>query len=225
MWSTCATCVVSSLLLAARAALWLTSGHPRAAQMGLLEGALLAHCTHVTPSQLSLMRTHDARIAHCPLSNVYFSPERSLPLIEVARQQVKVGLGSDISGGYDPSILSNARWAVGVSKSRRAAAAAPPPSAECATDDDASIDWVDALRLATQGGATALGLGERCGSLLRVGMAFDAQLIDLTDADDGGFDTFDELVRREFRDTVQKWFHMGDKSHRKGVWVQGRRLL
>jgi guanine deaminase len=66
--------------------------------------------------QITDTAAHGAGIAHCPLSNVYFS-DAVLPLRRVLERGVHVGLGSDIAGGGSPSILDNARHAVAASRS------------------------------------------------------------------------------------------------------------
>jgi guanine deaminase len=86
-------------------------------RFGLLSRrTILAHGNFIDgPDVATIVRT-GAGIAHCPLSNVYFS-DAVFPLRRMLEQGVHVGLGTDISGGASPSILENARHAVIASRS------------------------------------------------------------------------------------------------------------
>jgi hypothetical protein len=67
------------------------------------------------------MAGRGAAVAHCPLSNFYFGDG----LFCVARALaygVKVGLGTDVAGGYSPSMLQAMRMAVINSHALKAAA-------------------------------------------------------------------------------------------------------
>ncbi len=88
---------------------------------------------------------------------------------------MRVGLGTDIAGGYSIDIMNAMRQAVAVSRMRegtriRGRAGTLDEHHERAL----SIDWKEALFLATKGGAQALGLPEGSGSFV-VGAPFDAQ--------------------------------------------------
>ena len=112
-----------------------------------------------------------AAIAHCPLSNAYFSSTEIFRLREALDRGVKVGLGSDIAGGYDLGIQGVMRMAVAVSRLREGLL-------KRETGDDASlnprIDWKESLYLATKGGAEAMNLPRGSG-WFNVGAPFDAQ--------------------------------------------------
>ncbi len=94
---------------------------------------ILAHGNFVGDADIALIRARGSGIAHCPLSNVYFS-DAVFPLRKILQQGVNVGLGTDIAGGASPSILENARHAViasrllesGVSPRRNVSDAALP---------------------------------------------------------------------------------------------------
>ncbi|GAA5893081.1 hypothetical protein JCM5296_003068 [Sporobolomyces johnsonii] len=198
-------------------------------ELGLLNStALMAHCTHSSQSDLALLAETGTSIAHCPLANVYFSAERQLPLREAWTAGVKVGLGSDISGGYRVGLDENMRWAVGVSRlrdgARQAAAAHEPPATT--SQETLEISWKESLYLATLGGAQALGLDvERQVGTLEVGAAFDAQWIQV-----GGprsrVDWFDLEGEKKvtMEEKLEKWWCNGSEADRRAVWVQGRRV-
>ncbi len=72
---------------------------------------VLAHGNFVDDADAAIIRERGAGIAHCPLSNVYFS-DAVFPLRRMLDAGVHVGLGTDIAGGASPSLLENARHAV-----------------------------------------------------------------------------------------------------------------
>jgi len=57
-------------------------------------------------------------VVHCPLSNVYFSSTEIFRLREAFNRGVKVGLGSDIAGGYELGIQGAMRMSVADSRLR-----------------------------------------------------------------------------------------------------------
>ncbi|KAF6259802.1 hypothetical protein COO60DRAFT_974875 [Scenedesmus sp. NREL 46B-D3] len=91
-------------------------------QAGLLAaGSVFAHGTQLTQQDMQLMAEKGAAVAHCPLSNFYFGDG----LFDVAKALgvgLKVGLGTDIAGGYSPSMLQAQRMAVVNSHALKAAA-------------------------------------------------------------------------------------------------------
>lgn len=175
----------------------------------------MAHCTHATLADLELFAKTKTSISHCPLSNVYFSSERQLPLREAWNAGVDVGLGSDISGGYRVGLDENMRWSVGISKLRQG-------SRTTEEGESLAISWKEALYLATLGGAKTLGLDrtKKVGRLEK-GWSFDAQWIQV-----GGEKSRVDWVGGEvtFEDKVEKWWCNGSEADRRGVWVQGRRV-
>ncbi|KAI0320198.1 Metallo-dependent hydrolase [Amylostereum chailletii] len=186
-----------------------------------------AHCTFLSGVELSHLASCGTAIAHCPLSNAYFS-SRPFPLREALSRGVRVGLGTDIAGGYNVDIMSSMRWAAGVSRIRegvRAEGASP------AIDESAHalrVDWKESMFLATRGGAEALGL--QCG-VFRVGAPFDAQSIRLFDKTTqqgvGPLDFFDlgPIGKAELsEEMIEKWWCVGDVRNRTGVWIQGKRI-
>jgi guanine deaminase len=96
---------------------------------------------------------------------------------------VKVGLGTDIAGGYSIDIMNAMRQAVSVSRMREGTRVILQTSAN--TQDTSAvegkepkqslaIDWKEALYIATRGGALALNDKHYTGAFM-VGTSFDAQ--------------------------------------------------
>jgi guanine deaminase len=127
---------------------------------------------------LSRLAQHGTAIAHCPLSNAYFSAQQ-FALREALNRGVRVGLGTDIAGGYSIDILGAMRWAVGVARISEGARLEKSGGQAAGSEDQVvigargvSVDWKEALYLGTRGGALALGLGS---GVFRIGAPFDAQ--------------------------------------------------
>ena len=147
-------------------------------QHGLLTNRTIqAHCTFLDQPMLNRVAVRGTAIAHCPLSNAYFSAEL-FPLREALRDGVRVGLGTDIAGGYDINIMSAMRHAVTVSRMREGGrimadsrGKSKPALEDSTSTGPLSINWKEALYLATRGGAEALRLKS---GVLRVGAPFDA---------------------------------------------------
>ncbi|KAG5718739.1 hypothetical protein E4T56_gene2705 [Termitomyces sp. T112] len=195
-----------------------------------------AHCTFLPPPSLARLAERGTAIAHCPLSNAYFS-SKPFPLKEALKAGVRVGLGTDVAGGYNLDIMNTMRWAVGVARMREGAAQmeestwAEKTSERKESDSEMPVlDWKGALYLATRGGAEALGLGRGAGTF-DIGAPFDAQLIQLFDSETatgiGNLDFFDLMPGSDVdinEEMIEKWWCMGDTKNRTGMWVQGESL-
>ncbi|MEV7595549.1 amidohydrolase family protein [Streptomyces sp. NPDC089922] len=122
------------------------------ADIGALGPKLLVnHAVHLTDAEIAAAAEHDVRAAHCPLSNMRLA-SGVMRLGEFARRGVKMGLGLD--GGTNDSSDFHAlmKTAIGLQRAR--------------TTDAGVFPQVPAvLRMATLGGAEALGIADRVGSL------------------------------------------------------------
>ncbi|KAJ7442626.1 hypothetical protein FB451DRAFT_98387 [Mycena latifolia] len=186
-----------------------------------------AHCTFLNVLSFKHVHSCGTSIAHCPLSNSYFSAE-PFRLREALDEGVKVGLGTDIAGGYSLDLMNSMRHAVSISRMRQGSKIVAGP-----TGDDGktlAIDWKESLYLATKGGATALGLTT---GVFAVGVPFDAQEICLFDSHGcgvGALDFFDQETSGVATglsvtiEMVEKWWCLGEARNRMGMWVQGAKL-
>lgn len=182
----------------------------------LTEKTVQAHCTFLDTDMLSRMAGSCSAVAHCPLSNSYFS-EKPFPLREALDLGVPVGLGTDIAGGYSIDIMNSMRQAVAVSRIRDGTRKLSGGERSLA------IDWKDALYLATKGGATALGLA--CG-VFQAGAPFDAQCIELYKESNKGVGALDFFEPQSgiTLGILEKWWCIGDERNRREIWIQGQRL-
>jgi 5-methylthioadenosine/S-adenosylhomocysteine deaminase len=122
------------------------------AQTGILETRpLLAHCITVTDRDIEIIRESGSSIAHCPKSNAKFAHGYA-PLEWFLDGGISVGLGSDsVASNNSIDMLEEARFAAFAARNR--------------ADSRRFITAQDVLRAATIGGAAALGLEEKIGSL------------------------------------------------------------
>ena len=76
---------------------------------------VMAHCVFSQGEELRLIKRNDVLVAHCPSSNINLSTAIA-PIRHFLDEGVRVGLGSDISGGHDLSIFRIMLYAIQVSK-------------------------------------------------------------------------------------------------------------
>jgi guanine deaminase len=165
----------------------------------LTDRSIMAHGVHLTDTDVHLMAARGSGVAVCPLSNAYFA-NGVFPFQQHAA--LKTGLGTDVAGGYSPSMLTSIRQTV-VSSSFG--------------HDHPVVDWKTALYMATLGGAELIGLKDVIGSFAQ-GKQLDALVIDLTTEDS----PLDLLLDTEPMDLlVEKFVNLGDDRCIVDVLVAG----
>jgi guanine deaminase len=185
-------------------------------RFGLLSRrTILAHGNLIDGPDVATIVQAGAGIAHCPLSNVYFS-DAVFPVRRMLEHGVHVGLGTDISGGASPSILENARHAVIASRALESGVD-PRLSRERRRSPDSRIDAATAFWLATAGGGIALDL--RVG-VFREGYQFDAIVLDGR-TPDGNLRLEENATPGEL---LQKIVYHATRADIKEVWVANRRV-
>ena len=78
---------------------------------------VMAHCVYTQGDELDLMKRNGVMVAHCPTSNLNVSTGIA-PIRKFLDEDLRVGLGSDISGGHDLNIFRVMVYAIQVSKAR-----------------------------------------------------------------------------------------------------------
>eukprot|EP01105_Mastigella_eilhardi_P005222 TRINITY_DN16982_c0_g1_i1.p1 TRINITY_DN16982_c0_g1~~TRINITY_DN16982_c0_g1_i1.p1 ORF type:complete len:455 (+),score=138.77 TRINITY_DN16982_c0_g1_i1:43-1407(+) len=181
---------------------------------GLLNSnTILAHGVHLTEPEMDLLAKKGSAIIHCPTSNFDLS-SGVCNVRNLMRHKVKVGLGSDISGGHNASMLAVMRDVISTS---RAVAFLQTNNMQNKTGNAINtVSYLDAFYLATLGGACALGLDSRVGNFVP-GKAFDALVVDVA-APGSPIDTFGWESLQEL---FQKFFFTGDDRNITQVFVQG----
>ena len=76
---------------------------------------ILAHCVWTAGSELELMKKNGVMVAHCPTSNFNLSSGMA-PVRNLLDAGIRIGLGSDISGGHDLNMFRMLVYAIQVSK-------------------------------------------------------------------------------------------------------------
>lgn len=167
---------------------------------------VLAHCVHLSDDEVEVIRSTGSGVSHCPNSN--FSLKSGVCSVQrLRRAGVKVGLGTDCSGGFSPSLLDAMRQAVTASN-----------VLYCSKEEEAPLVFSDALYLATRGGAALLGREGELG-VLEPGAQADLLLIDM----DGQQNT--RLFGHETpEDMVHKMVFLGDDRNILEVFVAGNRV-
>jgi 5-methylthioadenosine/S-adenosylhomocysteine deaminase len=128
-------------------------------RLGVLDARpLLIHCVRLTADDVERVARSGSSVAHCPAANAKLG-HGIAPIRELLDAGVRVGLGSD-------SVASNNRMDL----LEEARLAALFQAARLARHD--ALGTTEALHMATLGGAAALGLDDRVGSL-DVGKAAD----------------------------------------------------
>ena len=186
------------------------------AHFGLLtRRTVLAHGNFVGDEDVARIVAAEAAIAHCPLSNVYFS-DAVFPLRRLLTRGVHVGLGTDIAGGASPSLLENARHAIIASRNLESGVDASLPR-ERRRVPDSRIDAPTAFWLATVGGGVALDLPL---GMFAPGYQFDALVID-ANAAQGNLRL---TPRAEAAEVLQKILYHAARVNIAQVWVAGRQV-
>jgi len=122
---------------------------------GLGPRTILAHAIHLSEREVARLAETDTAIAHCPASNLFLS-SGAMPLARYQAAGIRIGLGSDVSAGPELSIFANIRAGANTQSGLHVLADGRGP------EPLGPLDW---LRLATLGGARALGLDAEIGSL------------------------------------------------------------
>lgn len=152
---------------------------------------ILAHGVHLSEKELEIIAKRDVRIAHCPASNFFLHSGR-MNLEKIEKWKIKVSLGSDIAGAPYLSMLNVMRDA-------------------CYTN---KIAPRKAFYMATLGGAKALGMSKKIGSI-SMGKYADFIVVDLrnlANIDDSVDDILSQLIFR------------GDERNIFATYVNGNKL-
>ena len=134
------------------------------AHLGVLDGrTLMSHCVWVDERDIAIMADTGCSVAHCPESNMKLGSGIA-PVPRLLAAGVPVGLGTDgCASNNDLDLFGEMAAAARLHK--------------VATGDPTVMDAPGVLRMATAGGAAAIGLGKQIGSLM-IGKRADLIVID-----------------------------------------------
>ncbi|CAG8669685.1 7229_t:CDS:2 [Dentiscutata erythropus] len=173
---------------------------------------IMAHCIHLSPQERKLIKERNVGISHCPNSNFALC-SGVCNVRQLLDEGIKVGLGTDISGGFSKSILDSIR---------NASIASRVIYISSKTNDKVypHLTLPELTYLATMGGAQLVNLEDVIGNFT-VGKEFDALLID-SEAEGSSMQIFDDIdtIDRIF----EKFMFLGDERNIKAVFVKGRKV-
>ncbi|KAK3673938.1 hypothetical protein LTR78_006140 [Recurvomyces mirabilis] len=178
---------------------------------GLLANrTILAHCIHLQPKDIQNIVETKAGIAHNPNSNTCLR-DGICHVRDLLDSGIKVGLGTDCSAGYMPSIHSAMRSASDVSRHL----------AMRTGEERYVLKFEELVYLATMGGANVLDMEEEVGGF-GVGKRFDALVVDVRDVVGVDESLWEGEAEGDAEALVRKWVFCGDDGSIRKVFVDGK---
>ena len=129
-----------------------------------------AHSTLASPGEIELYAERDCSVGHCPFNNYHVGPH---PLLRMRQRGIRVGLGTD--GAASWSTLDIFRAAHAARIGQQAVAGTPLHFHDIMPSEEL-------IRVATNGGAAALGAESEIGSL-EVGKKADILIVECGEMD------------------------------------------
>lgn len=168
--------------------------------LGLLNDRLIAvHMTQVLATEAALCAERGVSVVHCPESNLKLA-SGFCPVERLRQAGVNLALGTDgAASNNDLDMFAEMRTAALLAKA--------------VAEDASALDAAQALRMATLGGACALGLGEQIGSL-QTGKQADLICVDL-----------DRIETLPMYDVISQLVYATGRHQVTDVWVGGECLL
>ncbi|WP_404810805.1 guanine deaminase [Companilactobacillus jidongensis] len=167
----------------------------------LTDKAVMAHGTQLSDSDLDLFNERNTAVAHCPISNIFFGSS-VLPVKHVHDKNVEIGMGTDIAGGYSPSIYRNIQQAVMSSQ-----------MLQDTGTQNARISAANAFYLATAGGANALHIPT---GQIKAGYKADLQIVN---------DQYSDIMSNNSNDVFERLIYHTTKSQINEVYVSGKQVI
>ena len=172
----------------------------RLRRLGLLGPGLIAvHAVHLSEAEIALLAKHGASVVHCPSSNLKLASGFA-PVAKMAAAGLNLAIGTDGAASNNRlDMFEEMRLAALLAKAVAGDAEAMPAHA--------------ALRAATLGGAAALGLEARIGSI-RPGKSADLAAVQIAGP---------ELI--PCYDPASHLVYAAGRQQVTDVWVAGRQLV
>ncbi len=169
-------------------------------RLGLVNDRLVAvHMTQLTDAEIALCATRGVSVAHCPESNLKLA-SGFCEVEKLRRAGVNLALGTDgCASNNDLDMFGEMRSAALLAKA--------------VANDASALDAASTLRMATLGGATAIGMGERIGSILP-GKRADLACVDM-----------DRIETQPLYDPISQLVYATGRQHVTDVWIDGRAQL
>lgn len=175
-------------------------------EAGLLTNkTVLAHGVHLTDSEIALLKKNGTAIIHCPSSNTCLR-SGLCDVQKLRKKGITVGLGTDVAGGQNCSILDAMRSALQMSR-----------HLSFIRNDYTPLHYKDILYMATLGGAKALAIASDVGNF-KPGKEFDALIVD------ANIGLLENILNFTLEENLQRFIYSGDDRNITEVYVSGRRV-
>lgn len=174
-------------------------------RFGLFGGeapTVMAHCVHCPEEEIARMEERGVFVAHCPQSNTNLSSGIAPARVYLDRG-MRIGLGTDIAGGYSLSMFRAMADAVQVSKLRW----------RLVDESQKPLTMEEAFYMATLGGGAFFG---KVGSF-EAGYAFDALILS-----DENLPHPQELTAKE---RLERLVCLSDDRNIIGKYVSGNKIF
>jgi 5-methylthioadenosine/S-adenosylhomocysteine deaminase len=163
------------------------------------QNSIFAHCVHVSRDEIALLKECETSVSHNPISNMMLG-DGVAPVVEMLRQEVNVALGTDgAASNHSQDLFETMKAASLLQKVHH--------------QDAGVIDPYTVLRMATAGGARALGLSSMCGTI-EVGKRADLILVNIN-----------AIHNQPVNDLFSQIVHCAKASDVQTVIVGGRVLM
>ena len=169
-------------------------------QFGLAApNSIFAHSVHVSQDEIALLEQTGTSVSHNPVSNMMLG-DGVAPIVEMLRQGVNVALGTDgAASNHSQDLFDTMKAASLLQKVHH--------------QDAGVIEPYAVLRMATAGGAKALGLSSVCGTI-EVGKRADLVLVN-----------FETIHNQPINDIFSQIVHCAKASDVRTVIVNGEILM
>jgi 5-methylthioadenosine/S-adenosylhomocysteine deaminase len=163
------------------------------------KNSIFAHSVHVADDEIRILKETGTSVSHNPVSNMMLG-DGVAPVVEMLRQGVNVALGTDgAASNHSQDFFDTMKAASLLQKVHHQNAGV--------------IDPYSVLRMATLGGAQALGLDSTCGTI-EVGKRADVILIDI-----------DTIHNQPINDIFSQIVHCAKASDVRTVLVNGEIVM
>ncbi|KAI9024727.1 hypothetical protein DFJ74DRAFT_665918 [Hyaloraphidium curvatum] len=185
--------------------------------------SIMAHGIYLSDDEREMMVRRDVGLSHCPTSNFALGSgicnvRHYMCTPPPGKREGftdKIGLGTDVSGGYSPSLQNTVRDAMTAGKILSMPSLSTTPTEH--RHRQPALNLAQVLYFATVGGAKVLGLENVVGNF-EVGKEFDALVIDLENPEN----PVDIFPHDTMASIIEKWVYLGDISAIRQVYVRGR---
>jgi 5-methylthioadenosine/S-adenosylhomocysteine deaminase len=157
------------------------------------------HAVHLDAADVETLAAQRCNVVHCPISNMKLASGIA-PIAALLKRGINVALGTDGAASNNRlDLFAEMRLASLLAK--------------VANDDAASLSAPTALRMATLGGAIALGIDGEVGSLV-VGKQADVVAVDLSSID-----------TLPMYDPISHLVHVAGRENVSDVWIGGQQVV